>query len=79
MCLKINRWDFEDVVLQQPTAAQTATGAEGQCGGTDGDSIVIASPSTDIVGFESLCGTLTGQHSKSHLWIFSLENLHCKK
>jgi len=60
------RWDFEDVVLQQPLAAQTdpVTGAtpNGQCGGTNGDSIVIASPSTDIVGFESLCGTLTGQH-----------------
>merc|ERR1719491_2261879 len=28
----------------------------------NGDSIVIASPSTDIVGFESLCGTLTGHH-----------------
>jgi len=60
------RWDFEDVVLQQPLAAQTdpVTGAtpNGQCGGTNGDSIVIASPSTDIVGFESLCGTLSGHH-----------------
>jgi len=59
------RWDFEDVVLQQPTAAQIVTGGagvNGQCGGIDGDSIVIASPSTDIVGFESLCGTLTGHH-----------------
>jgi len=57
------RWDFEDVVLQQPLAAQTGlVGADGRCGGTNGDSIVIASPSTDIVGFESLCGTLTGQH-----------------
>jgi len=57
------RWDFEDVVLQQPLAAQTGlVGANGRCGGTNGDSIVIASPSTDIVGFESLCGTLTGQH-----------------
>jgi len=56
------RWDFEDVVLQQPLLAQTVTGVNGQCGGTNGDSIVIASPSTDIVGFESLCGTLTGHH-----------------
>jgi len=57
------RWDFEDVVLQQPLAAQTGlVGANGRCGGTNGDSIVIASPSTDIVGFESLCGTLTGHH-----------------
>jgi len=60
------RWDFEDVVLQQPLAAQTdpvnGQTVNGQCGGTNGDSIVIASPSTDIVGFESLCGTLTGHH-----------------
>jgi len=56
------RWDFEDVVLQQPLDAQTDAGADGQCGGTNGDSIVIASPSSDIVGFESLCGTLTGHH-----------------
>merc|ERR1711971_918674 len=61
------RWDCEDVVLQQPLKALTniannAQMVDGQCGGIDGDSIVIASPSTDIVGFESLCGTLAGHH-----------------
>jgi len=56
------RLDFEDVVLQQPLAADTGNDNNGDCGGTNGDSLVVESPTATILGFENLCGTLTGHH-----------------
>ena len=53
--------DFEDVVLQQPLNTITAL-ADGKCGG-NGDSLTVTTSTTTMIGFESLCGTLSGQHS----------------
>merc|ERR1711997_1345120 len=51
------RLDFEDVVLAQPD--------EGECGGTR-DALTVTSSTSKMVGFNSLCGTLTGQHIYIH-------------
>ena len=58
--------DFEDFVLRQPLSADTGNGADGECGGTKGDSFTIKTSTRNerMVGFNKLCGTLTGQHSK---------------
>jgi len=48
------RLDFEDAVLQQPS---TNTGL---CTGTD--AITLTQGSNQNTGFQTLCGTLTGQH-----------------
>ena len=57
----LNRLDFDTGVFQQPTQ----NGNVGICGGAAGDSVTVTSPSTAIGnGISTLCGTLTGQHSK---------------
>ena len=58
--------DFEDFILRQPLSADTGNAQNGECGGTKGDSLKIKSSDFDqrMIGFDSLCGTLTGQHSK---------------
>ena len=58
--------DFEDFILRQPLSADTGNAQDGECGGTKGDSLKIKSSDFDqrMIGFDSLCGTLTGQHSK---------------
>ena len=57
------RLDFDDVILAQPIYGDTI----GKCGGT-GDSLTIKSPAAGVIGFESLCGTLTGQHGNIQPW-----------
>jgi len=56
------RLDFEDVVLHQPTTG----GSNGKCGGATGDSITVTTSTATMVGFNTLCGTLTGQHVYIH-------------
>jgi len=55
------RLDFEDVVLAQPKYGTPI----GTCGGT-GDALTVTSSTSKMVGFNSLCGTLTGQHIYIH-------------
>merc|ERR1712156_600572 len=52
----------EDVTLQQPDKVMNSLG---ECGG-NGDSLTIQNPSTSFVGFNSLCGSLSGQHIYIH-------------
>ena len=58
------RFDFEDVVLHQPITATTGSGNNGICGGAGGDSIGVTTSTATMVNFDTLCGTLSGQHSK---------------
>jgi len=60
------RFDFEDVVLQQPIAATTGLARDGICGGTGGDSIGVTTSTATMVNFDTLCGTLSGQHIYIH-------------
>jgi len=60
------RFDFEDVVLQQPLAATTTLARNGLCGGTGGDSIGVTTSTATMVNFDTLCGTLSGQHIYIH-------------
>jgi len=62
------RLDFEDFVLRQPLMADTGNVADGECGGTRGDSFTIASSALQrrMIGFDSFCGTLSGQHIYIH-------------
>jgi len=56
------RLDFEDVILAQPIFGDKI----GKCGGTEGDTLTVSSPNLGMIGFQSLCGTLTGQHIYIH-------------
>jgi len=61
------RLDFEDVVLLQPLMAITGN-ENGLCAnaGQRGDAIKVKTSTTRMVGFNELCGTLTGQHVYIH-------------
>ena len=52
--------DFIDTVLTPPLAATAGGVNAGTC---NEDSLAIVQPASVIVGFNNLCGTLTGQHS----------------
>ena len=60
------RLDFEDVVLLQPLMAITGN-EDGLCAnaGQRGDAIKVKTSTTRMVGFNELCGTLTGQYGKA--------------
>lgn len=53
------RLDFTNTVLTAPLAATDGGVNAGTC---NEDSLVIEQPAAAIVGFNNLCGTLTGQH-----------------
>ena len=59
------RLDFDTAVLAGPDT-------DGDCG-TANDEFSITSPSTTIPGVASLCGTLSGQHSKNTQRAFALK------
>jgi len=56
------RLDFVAGVFSQPTAANG--GQPGACrgAGANGDSFTVATNPVQLLGFNTLCGTLTGQH-----------------
>jgi len=53
------RLDFTNTVLSAPLAATAGAVNAGTC---SEDSLAIIQPASAIVGFNNLCGTLTGQH-----------------
>jgi len=53
------RLDFIDTVLTPPLAATDGGVNAGTC---NEDSLAIVQPASAIIGFNNLCGTLTGQH-----------------
>jgi len=78
------RLDFEDFSITPPLHAytgiqmSTAMNAnmnwDGYCGGT-GDGLTVKTSTATMVGFDSLCGNLTGQHIYIHNSFNIVENI----